>query len=316
MRVVIDGIESALHRVQSREVWDVTNFVLKFSDMSAMAAALIKGAGALANHKPLAAHPRTSRTRVRSQPSTRKGLRPQIPRSRKDMATSGLGNVERHLLNGLIEAQVRFLVLQVDVESALLDLDAQCSARVFEDVDLAMDSLDYSGPALNEGSKGLLVGVGDPWRELPRAFTGALPAGIREVAPYCAGCLSVAGPAYDEDSQYAETLARDPAIADWPLVVVVDDVSVAARNVSFLWTTFTRFEPAADIYAAQSRLHRHHECLTAPVVFDCRLKPGYPDELMADEETSNKVTRRWQEYFPKGDVEGDPQGHAEFRGLT
>ena len=197
-----------------------------------------------------------------------------------------------------------------------------CLARTRFETDLfiianlAMDSLDYSGPAVNEGSKGLLVGVGDPWRDLPRAFAGELPAGIREVAPYCAGCLTVAGPAYGEDSHYAETLARDPAIADWPLVVLVDDVSVAARNVSFLWTTFTRFEPAADIYAAQSRLHRHHECLKAPVVFDCRLKPGYPDELMADEETSDKVTRRWNEYFPEGNVEGDPQGHAEFRGLT
>ena len=62
MHIVIDGIEPALHRIQGREVWDVTNFVLKFSDMFAMAAALIKGAGALANYEPLAAHPGTGRT--------------------------------------------------------------------------------------------------------------------------------------------------------------------------------------------------------------------------------------------------------------
>ena len=197
-----------------------------------------------------------------------------------------------------------------------------CLARTRFETDLfiianlAMDSLDYSGPAVNEGSKGLLVGVGDPWCELPRDFAGELPAGIRDIAPYCAGCLTAAGPTYDEDPQYAGILARDPAIGGWPLVVLVDDVSVAARNVSFLWTTFTRFEPAADIYAAETRLHRHHECLTAPVVFDCRLKPGFPDELREDEETAKTVSGRWREYFPKGDVEGDPQGHAEFRGLT
>ena len=31
-----------------------------------------------------------------------------------------------------------------------------------------MDTLDYTGPAVNEGSKGVWLGLGDPVRELPR----------------------------------------------------------------------------------------------------------------------------------------------------
>ena len=32
---------------------------------------------------------------------------------------------------------------------------------------LAMDTLDYTGPTVNEGSKGVWMGLGDPMRYLP-----------------------------------------------------------------------------------------------------------------------------------------------------
>ena len=36
---------------------------------------------------------------------------------------------------------------------------------------LSMDTLDYTGPTVNEGSKGVWLGLGDPVRTLPRQFT-------------------------------------------------------------------------------------------------------------------------------------------------
>ena len=44
------------------------------------------------------------------------------------------------------------------------------------------------------------------------------------------------------------------------------------------------------------------------------MKPGYPDELIADAEISDRVTRRWREYFPDGGVEGveDRLGYTGF----
>ena len=43
------------------------------------------------------------------------------------------------------------------------------------------------------------------------------------------------------------------ALPAWPLVVCVDDAAQATRtDARFLWTTFTRFEPAADIFAMPS----------------------------------------------------------------
>ena len=182
---------------------------------------------------------------------------------------------------------------------------------------LAMDSLDYSGPAINEGSKGILIGVGEVCRKLPRAFSGSTPAGASRIESYCRGCLVVEGPAFPQDGEYAQRLAEDAAVAAWPLIFLVDDAGIVDSNVRFLWTTFTRFEPAADIYAASSRTHRHHECLSPPIVIDCRVKPGYPDELVTDEQVLQRVTRRWTEYFPEGDVEGveDAMGYSGFERL-
>jgi hypothetical protein len=73
--------------------------------------------------------------------------------------------------------------------------------------------------------------------------------------------------------------------------------------MNFLWTTFTRFEPGADIHAAARDVVRNQVRLRAPILIDARLKPGFPEELHADPETRDRVTDRWREYFPDRRIE-------------
>ena len=114
----------------------------------------------------------------------------------------------------------------------------------------------------------------------------------------------MSGPSYDEDPDFAARMARERSFEKWPLVVLTDDCARAARStLNFLWTTFTRFEPAADLHAAEVRNVRHHLSYTMPVVIDARVKPGYPDEVVCDPATAALVTRRWNEYFPDRKVE-------------
>jgi len=165
---------------------------------------------------------------------------------------------------------------------------------------LAMDTLDYTGPKVNEGSKGVLLGLGEAIRDLPREFSGALPAGARNARAFCAGTLVVDGPAWKDDREFASRLAADPAVATWPLVALVDDAAAASRDDrSFLWHVFTRFEPAADVVGASQRIARNHVAFTAPVVIDARTKPWMPGVVEPDPETVRLVDRRWREYFPK-----------------
>jgi UbiD family decarboxylase len=169
---------------------------------------------------------------------------------------------------------------------------------------LSMDTLDYTGPAVNEGSKGVWLGLGDAVRELPRQFTAAsVPAGVTDVRVFCGGCLVVGGPSYAAEPAAGERLARESAFAGWPLMVLTDEPARAAASpMNFLWTTFTRFEPASDIHAAERRIVRNHLSYSGPIVIDARLKPAFPKELACDPATADLVTRRWNEYFPSGRV--------------
>ena len=180
---------------------------------------------------------------------------------------------------------------------------------------LSMDTLDYSGPEVNKGSKGVWLGLGDAVRDLPRAFSAAaLPSGCGVVQVFCGGCLVVDAPAYGDEPGAAARFAAHPAFAGWPLVVVSDDARRATRSaMNFLWTTFTRFEPAADIHAGATRVVRNHLSYSGPVVIDARMKPWYPKEVSCRDDVAATVTRRWREYFPTRTVEmGDAErGHLD-----
>jgi len=180
--------------------------------------------------------------------------------------------------------------------------------------DLSMDTLDYTGPEVNRGSKGVWLGLGDPVRELPRELSAAeLPAGITEVHVFCGGCLVVGGPAYADEPAAAERIARHPALAGWPLVVLTDEPRRAAASpMNFLWTTFTRFEPASDIHAAAVKVRANHVVRTPPIVIDARRKPSYPKELFCDPDTARRVGERWREYFPAGGVEMGDSDRADL----
>jgi hypothetical protein len=81
------------------------------------------------------------------------------------------------------------------------------------------------------------------------------------------------------------------------MVVLVDDVGEATASTElFLWTTFTRMEPAGDIHGREEIVARLHVGLEPPVVWDCRMKTWYPPVLEVDEPTRTLVDRRWAEY--------------------
>ena len=164
---------------------------------------------------------------------------------------------------------------------------------------LSMDTLDYTGPSVNEGSKGVLLGMGAPVRSLPQEFRGEIPHWVREASAFCPGCLVVSGTSFAQDQELPSRVSQASEFSDWPLVVLVDDVKKSIKNeMAFLWTTFTRFEPAADIHARAMTIQRNHISYGGPIVIDARMKPWYPDELECDPKTAAIVSSRWREYFP------------------
>jgi UbiD family decarboxylase len=181
---------------------------------------------------------------------------------------------------------------------------------------LSMDTLDYTTPTINRGSKGVWMGVGPKRRDLPREFKGSPGPAVTAVQVFSPGCLVLGAPAYrgtqEEEASLVSTIAADPAFAGWMLLVLSDEPARAAKStINFLWTTFTRFEPARDIYGSRPEVVAHHVALSPPIVIDARTKPWYPKELFADDATAKKVSERWRDYFPLVRVEmGDSEkGH-------
>lgn len=224
---------------------------------------------------------------------------------RESYSREALGSAFRILGEGQLSL-TKFLVLtdrQVDLSDfpALLStvlerFDPRTDLFIFNHT--SHDTLDYTGQRLNHGSKAVLLGTGEPMRELPHTYAEGQLDGIRDARPYCAGCLVVSGASYTEDPGLAQRLCElhGGKLSRWPLVVLADDTSIVEGQTPFLWTVFTRFNPATDLFA-DSRVEHHHVGFELPIFIDARMKPGYPDELVPRDDIVRLVSDRWNEYF-------------------
>ena len=167
----------------------------------------------------------------------------------------------------------------------------QWDKDLFIFANVSQDTLDYTGPSVNQGSKAMMMGLGrEKARELPGAFSGTLPSDCEKPTVFLPGTLVVQGGSYGDSPDLAERIAVWSGLKDWPVIVLVDSVSEATVSLrEFLWTFFTRLEPAADIHGAGQTVRRFHVGLEPPVVFDCRMKPWYTEVLEVDPATRQLV---------------------------
>lgn len=176
----------------------------------------------------------------------------------------------------------------------------QWERDLFIFANVSQDTLDYTGPSVNKGSKAMLMGLGkDTIRELPREFQGELPLGLSKPRAFLPGTLVVQGVPYEEDENLALRAAGSDELHGWPFVLLVDNTEEATCSMQeFLWTFFTRFEPAADIHGASQLVKRFHVGLTPPIVIDCRMKPWYTEVLEVDQPTQKKVDDKFHRIIP------------------
>lgn len=170
-----------------------------------------------------------------------------------------------------------------------------------------MDTLDYSGGAIHEGSKLVVAAVGPPRRDLPVFFDGEfrLPQGFSDVHLVSPGVLAISGPRFD----FSVPLGKDPALqaleelplthplCAFPLWVVVDDSKWTAKSFdNFLWEAFTRSNPAADVYGVGSQVYQKHWGCEGSLILDARTKPHHAPVLKEDP----KVMRKLEEWCRPG----------------
>ena len=174
-----------------------------------------------------------------------------------------------------------------------------------------IDTLDYSGDGLNMGSKVVIAAAGPPIRELATQLPAdlRLPEGFSQPRVVMAGVVAVQGSGFrvqgsgmqnsgGERSEVRGQELQSVLTSDlcsltssgFPLFVVVDDSEFAARNLNnFLWVTFTRANPAADIHGVGSFTERKHWGCTGPLVIDARIKPHHAPPLVEESEVTKKI---------------------------
>ena len=155
-----------------------------------------------------------------------------------------------------------------------------------------IDTLDYSGTALNEGSKVVIAACGEKKRALAKdAPAISYPHGFGGARVAMPGVLVVRAPPHEQGSaaRFCAAYEHD-AITGFPLVVLVDDEDLASRSVaSFVWVTFTRSDPARDVHGIGAFTRDKAWGCTGSIVIDARIKPGHAPVLEEDADVTKRI---------------------------
>ena len=212
----------------------------------------------------------------------------------------------------------KYLLIAAKEDAAGLDVNdvpaffTHVLERIHFDRDLhfqtatTIDTLDYTGTSLNHGSKVVIAAAGVKCRELRNNPSNleslTLPQGFKVAAIVMPGVLMIEGPSYKK----SETL-RDlkEAFAHWefrenyPWISIIDEdaANVAANSGTstnnilsdFLWLTFTRSDPAQDIYGIDETVEEKHWKCSAPMIIDARIKPHHQKQLTVPAEITAKA---------------------------
>jgi 4-hydroxy-3-polyprenylbenzoate decarboxylase len=140
-----------------------------------------------------------------------------------------------------------------------------------------MDTLDYSGDRLNEGSKVVVAAAGEIKRTLSENLLDIeLPNGFSNPKLVSNGNLVVEGKS--EINKLVSSLENQD-LDGIGLITLVDDSSFVCEVFSnWLWVTFTRSNPASDIYGLDSETRDKHFSCSIPII-DARIKKHHAPVL-------------------------------------
>jgi 4-hydroxy-3-polyprenylbenzoate decarboxylase len=217
-------------------------------------------------------------------------------------ANALLGFNQASLTKYLLIAAKEDAGISADGNAARLDVNnvpaffGHVLERVHFDRDLhfqtatTIDTLDYTGTSLNHGSKVVIAAAGTKIRELRNnpsdLKTLALPQGFKNATIVMPGVLMIEGPAHLENGNEAfhelkASLAHWEFRENYPWISIIDEGALSTDNIlsDFLWLTFTRSDPAQDIYGLDETVENKHWKCKAPLIIDARIKPQHQKQL-------------------------------------
>jgi len=165
-----------------------------------------------------------------------------------------------------------------------------------------IDTLDYSGTALNTGSKVVIAAYG----EIIRTLATEVPGCLKELQQFEAAKLVMPGVValqtnpflnYEAATRELEILNsqlqnKTTELTSVPIIVICDDAGFVSEKLrNFLWVTFTRCNPSHDMYGINSATINKHWGCKGPLVFDARIKPHHAPPVITDTLIDKKIDK-------------------------
>jgi UbiD family decarboxylase len=219
----------------------------------------------------------------------------------------------KHAMGLLGEGQLSLTKVMIVVDHDVnVRRFADVSRAVWENLDAAeglhllaptaQDTLDFTGPAMNTGSRLILLATRGDRPKLrtqpppPPPAPAAVAQGILALAAVGEAFLMAQVARSADKAAIREALAVHPATRDYLFhVLVSDDVPVHDPCLA-LWGWFTRFDPLADLYPARRTVEGNRLILHFPIAIDATWKTGYRQPVAFDPERARLVEQRWPSY--------------------
>lgn len=220
-----------------------------------------------------------------------------------------------HILGTGQLSLAKYLFISGDEEGKLNCHDIKHFFKyVFERVDLtrdlhfltktSIDTLDYSGEEINEGSKLIIAAYGDKKRnlktELPQQIFNcefiAKPVWLMD---------GVIGLELNKFTDYKTAKIEIQRLATWLAenkdafegivqIIIYDDFTFIPqpKNLNdYVWITYTRSNPSHDIYGVNEFTENKHWGCKGAMIIDARKKPHHAPELKINEATKQSIKR-------------------------
>ncbi len=186
--------------------------------------------------------------------------------------------------------------------------------HVFERIDLSrdlhfytktsIDTLDYSGNDLNQGSKLVMAAYGKQKRELSLIIPVELNTCefISKPALMMDGVIAIMLTPF---TNYSNAKLEIKKLSDWiekrkekfngiVQIIIYDDFvfKPASDNLNdYVWITYTRSNPCYDIYGVGEKTENKHWSCEGPMIIDARKKPHHAPELKLSAQTEKSIER-------------------------
>lgn len=186
--------------------------------------------------------------------------------------------------------------------------------HVFERIDLSrdlhfytktsIDTLDYSGNDLNQGSKLVMAAYGQQKRELSLIIPDEINTCefISKPALMMDGVIAIMLSPF---TNYSNAKLEIKKLTDWiekrkekfngiVQIIIYDDFEFkpASDNLNdYVWITYTRSNPSYDIYGVGEKTENKHWSCEGPMIIDARKKPHHAPELKLSNQTEKSIER-------------------------